>query len=244
MQGSGITAAMMMAACRLPPRCGAFLVHRDGVHVEADRAAGGVPTMRQLTWGLLAVLAVIVAAGLHWSLPSREIVRIVNTELQSRTMEERVDGGQTVTRTVDVRYIHAITPDGKPLVYRNEDTGFGWPPFFKFDSATLAAEAEDAQSTDTTTRWVVMTRYGWRMDMMSWFPNAVALRPAVGPDEGLFPWFNIVILTVLGAAVLLLWARGRRLLYRAHKPQTAAIEGDGAPGGGQDDRAAPSRPVP
>jgi hypothetical protein len=172
----------------------------------------GRPTMRRLKWGALAVLALMVAGWLHWSLPTRDIVRIVNTELQSRNVEQRVDGGQTVTRTVDVRYIHAVTPDGKPLVYRNEDTGFGWPPYFKFDSATLAAEAEDAQSTDTAPKWMVMTRYGWRADVTSWFPNAVALRPAEGPTESLFPWFNIVFLTVLAVGALLIWTRGRRLL--------------------------------
>ena len=173
--------------------------------------------MKKLKWGLLAVLGLIVAAGLGWSLPSRDIVQIVNTELQSRNVEESVEDGETVIRSEDVRYIHAVRPDGSPIVYRNEDTGFGWPPFLKFDSATLAAEAEEARSTDTAPTWMVVTRYGWRIDVMSWFPNAVALRPAAGPDEVLFPWFNIVILLLMGAAILLLWTRGRRLLGHAQE---------------------------
>lgn len=173
--------------------------------------------MRKLTWGLLTVLALVVAVGLGWSLPSRDIVRIVNTELQSRTVEARSADDETLTRSEDVRYIHAVTPDGRPIVYRNEDTGFGWPPFFKFDSATLAAEAEDAQSTDTAPKWMVITRYGWRIEVMSWFPNAVALRPAAGPDEVLFPWFNIVMLLAMGAAMPLLWTRLRRWLGHARE---------------------------
>ncbi len=33
------------------------------------------------------------------------------------------------------------------MVYRNEDTGWGWPSYFKFDTANLQTEADDLSST-------------------------------------------------------------------------------------------------
>ena len=43
-------------------------------------------------------------------------------------------------------FIQTIKKNGKPMVYRNEDTGWGWPPYFKFDTANLQADAAAARS--------------------------------------------------------------------------------------------------
>lgn len=109
-----------------------------------------------------------------------------------------------------MRYIKAADASGKPVVYRNEDTGWGWPPFFKFNSANLAAEADAAISTEADPRWMVVTRYGWRMTLFSRFPNALWMRPAAGPDETLIPWFNIVLLSALAISAFFLrrWGLG------------------------------------
>lgn len=163
--------------------------------------------MRYAKWTLVALIALVVAGFLHWSLPSRDIVRIVDTEVR-RVQVERDGEGRTTTR--DVRFIAAMSPAGRPRVYRNEDTGFGWPPYFKFDSANLAARAQDAVSTEAEPRWMIVTHYGWRLPMFSTFPNAVAIRPAEGPDQTLIPWFNFVVFTLLAGAVLL----GRRHVLR------------------------------
>jgi hypothetical protein len=170
--------------------------------------------MDKLKWALLAALAVVVVAGLHWTLPSRDIVRIVNTEIARREVETRDSDGRTVTRGVDVRYIHGVTPGGKPRVYRNEDTGWGWPPYFKFNSANLAVEAENAKSSGDDPAWMVVTNYGWRVEFLSWFPNAVALRSAEGPEERLFPWVNVVILVTLAVVAVVLRARILSLFRR------------------------------
>ena len=55
--------------------------------------------------------------------------------------------GDVRERTVDVRFIAAVRPNGKPFVYRNEDTGWIWPPYFKYDSSNLQAKATDLRST-------------------------------------------------------------------------------------------------
>ena len=179
--------------------------------------------MRYIIWTARLILFVIVAGFLHYTLPQRDIVRIVNT------YEERHDFGgfsdifwqntgaatadQPITR--DVLYIQTVLPDGDPMVYRNQDTGWGWPPYFKFDTANLQTEAADAISPRATPEWYAIRHYGWRITWLGdgVFPNALSMKPVAGPEERLIPWFNIVFLTVLFvilASIWRLWRNFRR----------------------------------
>ena len=168
--------------------------------------------MRTAKWIVIAVLVLAVGGFLHWSLPGRDVVRILGTEVQRRTEGSGPEGQARVT---DVRYIKAVTADGAPRVYRNEDTGWGWPPYFKFDSANLAAEADNAVSDEADPRWMVVRHYGWRIPMISAFPNALSVRPAPGPDATLVPWTSLVVLVLLLGGVGYGWLRVRR--WRARR---------------------------
>lgn len=160
--------------------------------------------MRALKWGVGIVLLLLVAGFLHYSLPSRDIVRVIDTEVARMDVTTTDAYGEEIVRTRDVRFIEAVWPDGSPRVYRNEDTGWGWPPYLKFDSANLHAEAQSMASTAEDPKWVIVTHYGWRIPVLSMFPNALSIRPAEGPDQVLVPWVNIVLiaLLVIGALVL------------------------------------------
>ncbi|NHX27133.1 DUF1523 family protein, partial [Escherichia coli] len=112
----------------------------------------------------------------------------------------------------DVQFIQAIQANVKTMVYRNEDTGWGWPPYFKFDTANLYAEANDAISTKDAPEWYAIRHYGWRNEFLSIFPNAVGLKRVDGPDVRLIPYGNIIILTLLALFVGFLyrvWAQFR-----------------------------------
>lgn len=176
--------------------------------------------MRYVKWTLRIVLAIVVFAFLHYTLPQHDIVRITDT------YEKRVDPGAnawfwasresgsdpTVTSR-DVFFIQAVRPNGKVIVYRNEDTGWGWPPYFKFDTSNLQAEAADLRSTKDNPQWVIVTHYGWRNEFLSIYPNAVAIRPVDDPQTPIVPWFNIIFLTILVLGLLTLrqlWLRFRR----------------------------------
>lgn len=91
--------------------------------------------------------------------------KVVNKEdLESRSPVE----------TYDVRYINAVSRSGKIMVYRNEDTGWGWPPYLKFDSVDLTAQAQ-AYATPADKPWVLVKYYGWRIHILSTFPNVISL---------------------------------------------------------------------
>ena len=110
----------------------------------------------------------------------------------------------------DVFFIQTRLNDDDVMVYRNEDTGWGWPPYFKFDTANLQAEAADLRSTAAAPQLVVIRHYGWRNEFLSVYPNVVSLRPVDGPDVRIIPWLNIILLTLLVAVVWALYVRWRR----------------------------------
>lgn len=167
--------------------------------------------MVYVKWTIYGLFILLAAAFFYYTLPQHDTVRIVDIDV-ARMDAGRVDTqGNPLTR--DVRFIYAVFPDGDEIEYRNEDTDWGFPFFFKFDSARLANQAANLKSTAANPTWVVIRHYGWRIPMLSMFPNALSVRPASGPDDSPFPWFNVIFLTalILGLLVLrrlfIIWRR-------------------------------------
>ncbi|MEI4486197.1 DUF1523 family protein [Frigidibacter sp. MR17.14] len=187
--------------------------------------------MRYVKWGGLALVALIVFGFLHYTLPRHDIVRIVDTDTR------RIDFGNNaifwqaaesgtardqVTR--DVKFIETVRENGKPLVFRNEDTGWGWPFYFKFDSYDLQTQAANLRSTEAAPQWVQVTRYGWRNQYFTIFPNAMSLKPVAGPEVRIIPWFNIIFLTLVVLGLLTLRRLWLNFTRRRIEP---ALEGLG-----------------
>ena len=172
--------------------------------------------MRIFKWLFLLALWSLIAGFFWYQLPRTDIVRIVNTEIRRTDVGQRPmfwaesDAGTNTLETRDVRFIEAVRENGRPAVYRNEDTGWGWPPYFKFDSSNLQAEAADLASTREDPRWVAIKRYGWRVPMISIYPNALSVRPVSGPDALVIPWVAIVVLVVFFALFWAIYVRWRR----------------------------------
>lgn len=181
---------------------------------------------------LLIVLS-IIGAFAHYTLPQREVVRIVGTQLQlteisgwSAWFYAQSDSGTDGTSVQrDVRIISAVRPDESPIDFRNEDTGlFGWPPYFKIDSQDLQTEAQDLQSTRAAPIWVAITHYGWRNNVLSSFPNALSITPveATTAEEAesifLIPWPAIVVLLALAALLFMVWRIWERFEDRVIAP--------------------------
>jgi hypothetical protein len=161
--------------------------------------------MRKVIWSILVLFLLALGLLAHWTLPSRDVVRILGTDVARQQTVVTNERGEDVTVSRDIRYINAVMPDGTPRVYRNQDTGWGWPPYFKFDTANLAAEAENMASSEDDPRWMIVTHYGWRIPVFSAFPNALSIEPAEGPDQTLIPWLKIIVLVLLLAFAGYLW---------------------------------------
>ncbi len=168
----------------------------------------------KIKWGLRIVAVLIIGLFLHYTLPQRDVVHIINTYNKNTpiggnwmfySIEDTGTGVETTATIRDIRFIDAVYPDGdNVMVYRNEDTGWFWPPYFKWDSSTLQAEAQNLKSDKLNPQWVAITHYGWRLPIFSIFPNAVSVARVEGPDVTLIPWVNILLLTFLAFILFML----------------------------------------
>ena len=176
--------------------------------------------MRNIRRSLRIALFLIVGLFLHYVMPQQDVARITSTEIIrqdfstfNRWFYASADVGGVDNATRDLRLINTerkatylfglIRGNNETMVYRNEDTGWIYPPYFKFDSSDLQAEAGAAISTVEPYDWVVVTHYGWRIRWLTIYPNAVAIRPievaqGQSPEEYRpFPWANLIIFAVL-----------------------------------------------
>ncbi len=187
-----------------------------------------------IKWVFWGTIWAVVAAFFHYTLPQVDIVRITDT------YEKRIDPGtnsmfwshadvgnnQTLGNR-DVFFIQTRRAKGDVMVYRNEDTGWGWPPYFKFDTTNLQAEASDLKSSSDAPQYLALKHYGWRNEFLSIFPNAISVRPVAGPDapKGI-PFLNIFILTLFAAIIYAIWIRWRRFRRARIDPTLERIEDD------------------
>lgn len=196
----------------------------------------------KIKWGLRIVAVLIIGAFLHYTMPQRDVVQIINTYNKNTpiganwmfySIEDTGTGVETTATIRDIRFVDAVFPDGESvMVYRNEDTGWFWPPYFKWDSSTLQAEAQNLKSDKANPQWVAITHYGWRLPIFSIFPNAVSVTPLADPNVTLIPWINIIILTFLGFVIFMARRMWLQFRERMVDPAVAEVEeaGDRARG--------------
>lgn len=175
--------------------------------------------MAYVKWVFWGSFWLLIGGVLHYTLPQNDIVRIVETEVRRVDFGENSlfwasadTGNAQVAASRDVFFIQSFYDNDKPMVFRNEDTGWGWPPYFKFDTANLQTEATDLKSAKTAPQWVAVKHYGWRNEFFSIYPNAVNVKPVASPDVRIIPWMNIIILIVLAAiawGIRVRWVRFR-----------------------------------
>lgn len=189
--------------------------------------------MRYAKWTLIAVFVLLVGSLLHYNLPQRDVVFITKTEVRrvdvgiNRLFYSNAGAGDAVSSVGrDVFFISAVKANGKSAVYRNEDTGWGWPPYFKFDTADLDAEAVRVISTEAEPTWVAVRHYGWRSNLLSIFPNALSIKPVSGPDVRLIPWTSIVILTLLAGLLFWIWRIWVRFRQKRIEPLVDEIDAE------------------
>lgn len=183
-------------------------------------------------WTFRVLVLLMVAGFLHYTLPQHDIVRITGTYNRLTTVGPENSwaysspdtGTAESTTTRDIRFIETVYADGGVSVYRNEDTGWVWPPYFKYDSSNLQAEAGNLKSTEAAPKWVSVTHYGWRFPFLSIYPNAVSVKQVAGPDVRIIPYVNIVVLLALAFGVLMIRRMWAQFWERTVEPAVAEVE--------------------
>ncbi len=186
--------------------------------------------MRWVKWIVTTVLLISIVGLFHYILPQRDIVRVIDAYEKRQDFGSNSifwaspDAGTTALPSRDVRFIDTVMPDGSVMVYRNEDTSFDWPFYFKFDSADINAQAKELVSTKEQPVWVAVRHYGWRFVYWTIFPNATSLKVVDGPDTRLIPWFNIIFFIVFGFIGLGIFRLLQRFKRRRIDPVLEDIE--------------------
>ena len=192
--------------------------------------------MRYIGLTLKTLPILLVFGLLHYVLPQHDVVKITSTEVIrtdfsgfNRLFYAQADSGNAEQPTRDLRLINTerkktflfgfVRREAEGImVYRNEDTGWIWPPYFKFDSSDLQAEASASISAPAAEQWAVMTHYGWRNRLATIYPNAIGIRKIDGPDVTVVPWFNIFFFVFVIVAYIFARAFWRQLRQRKIDP--------------------------
>ncbi len=177
-------------------------------------------TSKKIKISIGIILVVILGLFFHYHLPRTAVVQISGTDTKridkTVKVKDKEAGPQEEVKeahlTTDVRFINSVSRKGKPMVFRNQDTGWGWPPYFKFRSADITAKAQ-AFATNQDEPWVLVKYYGWRLTVFSTFPNVLDLKQ-VDRDYTHIPIFNIVFFVLLFTLAMLIRRKIKKLIAR------------------------------
>lgn len=160
--------------------------------------------MKKIAYALFGCLFVATLLVADFYLPSKDAYHFAGTEVK------RVDKDGVINArnpqdgpTIDVYFIQAR--QGEDIhVFRNEDTGFGLPLYFKYNSADIQGKA-NAYLNDKAE--VQITSYGWRVKMLSTFPNVISMTPmSENPSS-----FSLMRWIFMGLIIILFGYLGFRL---------------------------------
>jgi hypothetical protein len=175
----------------------------------------------------LSLVILLIGAFLHYTLPQRDVVRIVNAESILTELDgwnrfwfyASADAGASGRATSrDVLFINTAEEGGKTRVYRNEDTSFLWPPYFKFDSQDLQTEASEPHLDGGEPAMGVDHPLRLAAERVLDLSQRGRRTPVSGPDAPPFPWINIVILLAMVLVIFMAWRIWERFEDRVIEP--------------------------
>lgn len=155
---------------------------------------------RKLALGLFALFILAGSYWLHYLLPRYMVAEISGAD--SKRAEGIPMREATVTaKGNDIYFIYVVREDGSSGILRNEDTGWGVPPYLKFDAADLQAKAQAMKG-----KKVRIGYYGWRNALLGLFPNALSIREAKDGDPGT-SWTRNIVFTLWWALIIIFLPR-------------------------------------
>lgn len=145
---------------------------------------------RKIFIAYLIIFAAASAIFFSYYLPSSTIGKVNGSEVK------RVDAQGPISKTNpangnlhDVHYLYIQDSKGASISYRNEDTRWGFPWYFKFNSNDLQARA---QSTNKDDQLAIIIYYGWHSNMLNQFRNIITLKPTASFTDSTFSFYSVI----------------------------------------------------
>ena len=167
----------------------------------------------------LFLLVIIPALAIaHFYTPSVDVVRITGINTIRVDTDRDPNNNNQPGQTRDVYEIFAESFDKKRIyVYENEDNAW----YLKFNSADVQSRANAiATARDDKDRIAAVTHIGWRIPLLSMFPNALSVKNvdasySTFPSLALIIWGVIVLIGAAGWLMFRRWRTRRRMIRDA-----------------------------
>ena len=141
---------------------------------------------------------IVIGGVVNYAMPSYDETYVTGMEVRRMDKDGVISKANPADGEVrDVYFLFTESEPNKVMVYRNEDTGWGLPPYFKFGSADIQAKA---QAYANEKQRVQIKYYGWRINWMNEFRNIVSIKPLLEGETVAKP---IVSYVLYGVIVLL-----------------------------------------
>lgn len=151
--------------------------------------------VRNVVLFILTAIFLALMLLVSYCMPHYSVAVISGVEVKRMNENENTPNNKEVkTLARDVYFVQTYDPkDQKSVtVYRNEDTRFGFPFYFKFNSADISALAQSLVNQQVEVQY-----YGWRINLFNMFPNVIFLKPLKENDEMSKPIFSWILYALL-----------------------------------------------
>ncbi|WP_162972296.1 DUF1523 family protein [Helicobacter pylori] len=151
--------------------------------------------VRNVVLFILTAIFLALMLLVSYCMPHYSAAVISGVEVKRMNENENTPNNKEVkTLARDVYFVQTYDPkDQKSVtVYRNEDTCFGFPFYFKFNSADISALAQSLVNQQVEVQY-----YGWRINLFNMFPNVIFLKPLKEGAEMSKPVFSWILYALL-----------------------------------------------
>lgn len=151
--------------------------------------------MRNVVLFILTAIFLVLMLLVSYCMPHYSVAVISGVEVKRMNENENTPNNKEVkTLARDVYFVQTYDPKDKKnvTVYRNEDTRFGFPFYFKFNSADISALAQSLVNQQVEVQY-----YGWRINLFNMFPNVIFLKPLKESAEMSKPVFSWILYALL-----------------------------------------------
>ncbi|WQS64482.1 DUF1523 family protein [Helicobacter pylori] len=151
--------------------------------------------VRNVVLFILTAIFLALMLLVSYCMPHYSVAVISGVEVKRMNENENAPNNKEVkTLARDVYFVQTYDPKDKKsvTVYRNEDTRFGFPFYFKFNSADISALAQSLVNQQVEVQY-----YGWRINLFNMFPNVIFLKPLKENAEMSKPVFSWILYALL-----------------------------------------------